>query len=459
MRVPEVVLLLAASLGLSGCNASSQSPPPRWTSGFWFWSGSSLDPAYSGEALDVLFVQVGTISLETLPRFVRQQNVVGRWNAFGSFPRQMPAARDYWMVYRYERQGVPDLQVVPLLSEQISRLREEARERDLHLVGVQFDIDSPTSALPQYAAFLREVRKTLPPGFEISITALLDWFRNGTAADELVSSVDEFVPQFYDIGNPAADGEATIAARIDAARWGPLFNRFRKRFRIGVSSFGRARVIPHETPAQARFSEIRFYGDLRPLDVATKPAFELQANRNQAGETVLNYRANRKVRLGYERLGAGDTVQFIISTPDAIRAAVQSAREIKGHNAGVVFFRWPGGRESWAMQPEEVLDAAGALVQRQRENRVHVVKGDCAAVRCVDVYLESARPLAPRAVRYRIHASTELEYFLPEQNVPVRLAGTTDLEVLLPPYCGRGRLYLGRAVSLENAEFTVEEEP
>lgn len=112
------------------------------------------------------------------------------------------------------------------------------------------------------------------------------------------------------------------------------------------------------------------------------------------------------------------------------------------------------------MQPDEVLDAAGvAAAGTSRQNRVHVVAGDCVAVECVDIYLESAGPLSPRVARYRIHSSTPLEYFLPEKNLPVHLAGASDVEVSLPPYCGRGRLYLGRAVSLHRAEFMVEVQP
>ncbi len=111
------------------------------------------------------------------------------------------------------------------------------------------------------------------------------------------------------------------------------------------------------------------------------------------------------------------------------------------------------------MQPDEVLDAAGVgALGRRREDRVHAVAGDCAAVHCVDVYLESARPLDPRPLRYRIRASTPLEYFLPERNTPVRLAGGSTLEVSLPPYCGRGHLYIGRAVSQHEVEFAIEEE-
>ena len=50
-----------------------------------------------------------------------------------------------------------------------------------------------------------------------------------------------------------------------------------------------------------------------------------------------------------------------------------------------------------------------------RQDRVHVVAGDCAAVECVDVYLESAGPLSPRVARYRIHSSTELDIFCPSR--------------------------------------------
>jgi hypothetical protein len=37
------------------------------------------------------------------------------------------------------------------------------------------------------------------------------------------------------------------------------------------------------------------------------------------------------------------------------------------------------------------------------------------------------------------------------------MKGPSLLEVAMPPYCGRARLYLGRAVSLERSEFSVEE--
>jgi hypothetical protein len=37
------------------------------------------------------------------------------------------------------------------------------------------------------------------------------------------------------------------------------------------------------------------------------------------------------------------------------------------------------------------------------------------------------------------------------------MSGASELDLSLPPYCARGRLYLGRAVTRNHSEFTVEE--
>jgi Protein of unknown function (DUF3142) len=202
--------------------------------------------------------------------------------------------------------------VAPILAQQVSEFRGSARRRHLNVAGVQLDIDSPTGALPQYASFLREVRKGLPSEFKISITAILDWFRNGTAIADVIKEADEFVPQFYDLSDPdRSDGGDAIAAKIDATQWGPVFNRFGKRFRIGISTFGRARLVSREVASPSRYVRAVFFGDLTPLDIATNSAFHLQTTRSPANEIVLSYRTMRKVRIGYNDFEPGDTVQFI----------------------------------------------------------------------------------------------------------------------------------------------------
>ena len=465
MRILEGLLLLVVAFGLSGCARSlqSQQPPTKWTTGFWFWQGSSTGATWSSEPLDVLFVHVGEIRKETAPYALWNMTAAHareQWHVYGGLPDTLPAAREYWLVFRFERQGVPDLLVAPAIAQEVARLREAARKRHLNVAGVQLDIDSPTGALSQYASFLRALRKSLAPGFEISITALLDWFRNGTAIDEVIKEADEFVPQFYDVGAASSpDGGNAIAVKIDAARWESVFNRFGKRFRLGISSFGRARLVPKEVPARSRYVGLSSFGDLTPLDIAMKSAFQLQATRSQANELVLSYRVTRKIRISYQDFEPGDTVQFILSTPETIRAAMESARRVKGYLAGVVFFRWPSSNEALTMRPDEVLMAAGLSAQgRGQQMSIRTIDGGCAAVKCLDVYLEHANPSSSQAVRYRIRSSTELEYFLPEENMPVRMKGLSELELSLPPYCGRGRMYLGRAVAAGSVVFTVEEE-
>lgn len=143
MRVSATILLLISSLGLSGCvpPLSSQPTSTRWTTGFWFWQGSSLDPAYSGKVLDVLFVEVGTIRRDTLegtlPDYLRSTPApVVRWSAYGALPAELPPAREYWLVYRYTNQGVPDIQVTQTLAAETARLQAEALKRRLNVVGI-----------------------------------------------------------------------------------------------------------------------------------------------------------------------------------------------------------------------------------------------------------------------------------------------------------------------------------
>jgi hypothetical protein len=456
MRWLGLASLLFASLGLSGCANSlqSQQPPAKWTTGFWFWNGSSAKIVLP-ETLDVLFLQAGTIRKD------RDRQANEFWNAFGDLPNQLPAAREYWLVFRFDNQGVPDLQAAPILAGQLYQLRESARQRHINVVGVQLDIDSPTGALSRYAAFLRAVRKAMPPDFQISITALLDWFRESTAIAGVIQETDEFVPQFYDVAEPNRyDGGSAIAAKFDAAQWAPRFDRFKKRFRIGISTFGRARFVPAEGPLQPGSRNLVFFNDVAPLDIAGNSAFHLETNRSEANELVLNYRATRQIQIGYNRFHIGDTVQFILPTPDAIHAAVESARRMRGYCAGVVFFRWPASNETLALQPDEILLAAGLASQKQtKPTEIHAVQGGCVAVNCADLFLISANPFSPHSLRYRIRSSAELEYFLPQESMPVRMLDSSDLELSLPPYSGRGRMYLGRAVTATRAEFIVEEEP
>lgn len=444
--------LLIASVAWLDCGARSSAPhhPQKWTTGFWFWNGSAASVETPIDPIDSIFCHVGSIRKQTSP-IARDP-----WAVHGDLPEEMPAAREYWLVFRFDRQAVPAVEAAAKLTPVFSELQENGRRRGLPLAGIQLDIDSPTGSLRQYASFLREVRKGLQPGTQISITALLDWFREGTAIGEVIKEVDEFVPQFYDVDTNT--GRVAIATRFEAARWGPVFNRYQKRFRIGISTFGRARLLRREGSKHYGYA-ISTFPDVRPLDIAIDPAFELQVSRTDANELVLNYRAGRKTRVGYTTFNPSDAFQFILPTPEGTRAAVEQAKLIHGFCAGVVFFRWPADNETLTSQPGAVLSAAGVITQPGgRPAELRTQDGGCAAVFCTDLFLLNASPLSEKVSRYRIASSNVLEYFMPNERTPVRMLGPSHIELSLPAYCGLSRMYLGRAVTANRAEFKMEKQ-
>ncbi len=119
--------------------------------------------------------------------------------------------------------------------------------------------------------------------------------------------------------------------------------------------------------------------------------------------------------------------------------------------------RWPGLDETLATPPDQVYAAAGVVPPKATAAGIRAVDGECAAVYCADLYLVNSDRLSPSPVRYRIVSSMALEYFLPAERVPARMAGASRIELTLPPYCGRSRLHLGRAVAARRGRFKLEE--
>ncbi|MBS1875456.1 MAG: DUF3142 domain-containing protein [Acidobacteria bacterium] len=419
-----------------------QAPTGGWTTGFWFWQGSSAAMGAGMGPVDVLYVQAGTIRHDDGPS--------GRWIVWAKWPDEaLPPAREYWAVLRAETRTAPPLDLAKQVAGAVAGLTVERRRNALGLAGVQLDIDCPTGSLAQYAAFLAEFRKGLPAGMQVSITGLLDWFRSGTAVGEVVEQVDEFVPQFYDLGEARWNEERpAIAARVDAGRWGPVFNRYRKRFRVGISSFGRASYWRRDTRRPYGLSGVT------PMDLASNRAFTRTAARNDAGEAVLTFEARMDVTIVWESIHAGDRVEYVIPSREHLHNAVEQARRMGEYCRGVLFFRWPAFNEATAAMPKDALQAAGAGV-RPEPPAVRAIDGECAAVHCVDLYLLHADSLSPRPLRYRIAVSEELEYIVPRERAPVRMSGPSEIEVALPAYSGINRMYLGRAVTLKPARYRV----
>jgi hypothetical protein len=463
MRHLVTGVLLGSLLIISACATRGQTQEPArssasWTLGFWYWNSAYSEPAASTAPADVVFLHIGELRNES---YGFRSKAGPAWYAFGQIAKRIPPAREYWLVYRYERQGLPDKEVIPVLGQKITQLRAEGARRHLNVVGVQLDIDSPTGSLGEYASFLKATRAALPSDLQLSITALLDWFRDGTRIGDVIEQVDEFVPQFYDVEPLDRKSTGAIAAKIDAAHWSPILNRFGKRFRIGVAAFGRTRFVQANPNKQGHAFVI--FGDIGEREFSANPDFHLEAKHTDAGEISLTYVADGNAKVGYRTFDTGDSFQVTIPRPTAVHSAVMEARKIGGHNAGVVFFRWPGIQELTAMPPDEVTRAASETPPPPGPKyAVSAEDGHCAAVACVNLSIAFLDALDAQPISLRVHSSVPFEYFVPERDglfmqFPVQLKGDSDLEITVPPYGARGRVLLGRAVTITRSHFTLEQ--
>lgn len=76
----------------------------------------------------------------------------------------------------------------------------------------QVDYDAPASARPFYAALLADLRRRLPPGRRLSITALASWCLGDPWIDQL--PVDEAVPMLFRMGPVGRE----VRRRLDEGR-------------------------------------------------------------------------------------------------------------------------------------------------------------------------------------------------------------------------------------------------
>ena len=439
-----LILLITLDSGCGSRPAPAQ-PPPKWELGFWLWNGSSARAPLSSIPLDLLYFQGGTI--DHTPFYgVRQP-----WSIYARLPEDLPPARAYWLVFRSNQPAIPAIASISKLVAEVAEVQADARQRKINLTGIQLDIDVPTAALQDYAKYLQALRTALPKELQLSVTALLDWFRAGTWIGNVIEAVDEFVPQFYDVqGRDTVRGSSMIAAPIDAAKWGPKFNFFKKRYRIGVSTFGRSRLLPDGKAS---------YVDLKPLDIGINRDFLLETGISASKEHILRYRATRKTSISYTDFKPGEGVEFILSTPDTIAAAVEQSRRMGNYCAGVLFFRWPTFNESMVMEPEVVMAVATGKPIPPKVATLRTIDERCALVHCSELYLEATPGLDPKPIRYIIEGSEELEYFIPDEQTPARMAGRGRLEFTLPPFGGRTRIRLGWAVAASPAKYILKELP
>ena len=470
-------LVVAGLVSAGRCpGADSSSLTTEWKVGYWLWQGwmpSKL--RVSENTVDLLYVQVGNFwssprypgrrlspaGIATGPQaepFAEDSGPVQlmekvRW------PVRLPKAEAYIALWRNTSPRTPGKELVPTLLAQYQELKRQAAQVGQRLRGLQIDHDCPTNALPEYARFLQELRAALPPEDLLSITALLDWFRPGTGIAEVLQSVNEYVPQFYDVESTWIGVAPTLIAKaIDSAKWAPIFNSYDRPYRIGIATFGR---IVRIKPQVAHQWEASFFRYLSPLELAGRQDLTRVAERrNDAGETVVRYEARAEMSLNDLALASGTILEMVLPSQQSVQSAYLAAKAFGGLCAGVVFFRWPAGDyEALVLTSDEIQDIISGKKLASRPTELEVEQGQCVVVGCADLYLRLGDRFSSRPVIRWLHSSSDLEYILPAERLRAKIQRPRTVEIHIPPYSGVPRLPLGRVVTRERAQFSLGSKP
>jgi uncharacterized protein DUF3142 len=427
-------LALLISLATVACHHRAEDLRP-FEVAYWLWPvpGDRYAPAVRGQPVDRLYVQVGQLAASPTAQ--------ARW------PSGLPPARACVAVWRSDQAAPPDPAAIDALVRQYGRLREEAARAGRPVRGLQLDVDCPTARLADYAAFLRQLRRRLPDGDELSITALLDWFRPRTGVAAVVAETDEYVPQFYDTAPSGA--ELRVAEPVDA-RWGETFEALGRPYRLGLASFGR--ILRTRTVSPGEVERVAFR-DLAPLDLP-RGLEPLGWTRSAAGEVVARWRATAQAR--HPELPPDSRLEMVLPSPESVRAGVEAARSWKGRCAGVVFFRWPAEGEALVLSPAEV-GAALAPARPPAPSRLIATDGACRPRRCTDLSVSVEDRFAAAPLRLRLAASAEVDYMLAARPDSLTASGSRRLVAAVPAYPGIDVVPLGRVFTRQPARFWLED--
>jgi hypothetical protein len=349
--------------------------------------------------------------------------------------------------WRSDEPKPPDESLVAPLVEAYRQAQVASARMGQRMAGLQLDVDCPTRSLATYAGFLTALRRQLPSDTRVSVTALLDWFRDGTEVRRVLAAVDDYVPQFYDV---ALDGPGSeIAHPIEVRRWAPIFNGYGTPYRIGISAFGRVQRIR----SMAGGAPVRdAFRDARLSDLWAPGLRLVQTTTNGSAERVLRWDV---IRGRPPALEAGDHVEAILPTPESVRNAYEAGRNFGGLCAGVVFFRWPGPAETLVMTPDEIA-ASLRGEPTDAPPRLQASDGGCTGRSCADLRVHLPNRFPTRRTEFQVTASTDVEYLLAaREGVTLRQLGPRQISVAIPAYIGRSDVPLGRVFSRQPGRYEI----
>ena len=424
-----------------------------WQTGFWIWgynseydNESAHNVSNSNEKpLDILYVHAA----EYYPNIS---------NSFhGYWPDKLPLANAYIAVWRLN--GLENESLVFKLVEDYKQVKKKAAKSGVNVRGIQIDYDCPTDNLFQYARFLKNLRKALPEEDILSITTLLDWFKSDTKIADVLKRVDEFAPQFYDVNDKnISKRKWDISEVVDSTKWSPIFNSYKKPYKIGIASFGR--IVVKNKLSELRKDEIKFlYHD--PLKLITcQNLIPSVREITPAGELIINMKkeANNNINevdcLEYDSI---EEVKIVIPTAKSIRLAYDGAKAMGGYCTGVIFFRLSGEGEGLILTKEEINSAMQGKEPSSTGTAMIAKDGLCVTVSCSDLYIKLKNRFSGEPAKFMISSTGDLEYFLPNWTVQGKMKNSKTIEVYVPAYASESYLSVGRAVSMKPVSFAVKE--
>ena len=100
--------------------------------------------------------------------------------------------------------------------------------------GLEIDYDCPISSLDAYTAFVRQVRRIMPPGMRLSVTALPTWISSGSIKS-LLDAADESVLQVHSVLDPH---RGLFDAHL-ASDWLAAYSTLTKKpFKVALPDYG-----------------------------------------------------------------------------------------------------------------------------------------------------------------------------------------------------------------------------
>jgi hypothetical protein len=215
---------------------------------------------------------------------------------------------------------------------------------------LQLDYDCPDRLLPEYAATLRELRKSIP---HLSITALTNWPRlPGFTA--LTGAVEEIAPMFYDLqGDPTGvSADAPPPPLLDPAQFEAVLQPWKScpiPWRAGLPTFARVTVFDRTGLSRGQipnwtWDDLCFHKSLHTLAPT------------RLGVTLL--RAGENTRVASTVVAKDELVASRFTDRAALSQAIALVRA--ANPAGIILFRLPDntGPAGWSLNDLAQINTA-----------------------------------------------------------------------------------------------------